>query len=350
MKASQRISQHFAGMALHPIELNLEMSNRCNLRCRMCPREVTEQELFPPIDAQHLTKLIRQLNVSKLRFSGLGEPMLAQNFWELVTIAREQSCRIAMVTNGTLLNERAAEKLCNGNAGMITVSLDAATTETYAQIRQAKCFEKVYGAIVNLYRTRENNKTAFPIIAINWVMMRSNYRQIPMLVDRLLSEGIKVDLIHCDPLVSYTLEMNNEVLAPDDPELYAFLDQARRRAAAAGIYLEFPYYELHYSVHSTHQARNCRPSCGVLWESVFVTGEGEYLPCCEYYKNPLGRINTDNPTEIWNGEKFRMARQRAMQGLPPFEYCVHCHKFSGYTDPRKKLRRAWEEYELGKEV
>jgi MoaA/NifB/PqqE/SkfB family radical SAM enzyme len=340
LKLSQFISQYFSGYALRPVELNVEISSQCNLRCRMCPSKVIGQKLLLQPDIDAISNAIARLGVKVVRFSGLGEPMMAPAFWDVAKVANQNDCRVAMVTNGTLLDEGAIDRLC-AISHMITISLDSATPETYRYIRGADAFDNIYGAIRNLYRQKSIIGRSLPIIAINWVLMKSNYRELPLLIRRLLADGIKIDLIHCDPLISYTQAMEEEVLLINK-RLTEYLNGVRDEGLAAGILLEYPYYARasHAEGDGPPLPGKVSPSCTVIWESLFVSLECKLLPCCEYYLNQIGNIASTDPRNAWNSRIMREARIRSVQGLPPFQYCSNCHKYLGDGNPYKMLKRA----------
>ena len=340
LKCSRTISGLFSGHALVPVELNVEVSNQCNLRCRMCPSRVLEPKKPMQPDIGAVVDIIARLGVRIVRFSGLGEPMMAPAFWDIVEAARRCGCRIAMVTNGTMLDKDATKRLC-AVSWMLTVSLDSATSETYRYIRGMDGFENLYGVIRDAYREKSIHGRSLPIIAINWVLMKSNYRELPLLIRRLVADGIKIDLIHCDPLVSYTGEMDGEVLNVDEG-LTEYLNSVREEGLAAGVLVEYPYYSrAGYAVcEGTHRVAKVGPSCTVLWDSLFLSLDGTFLPCCEYYLNPIGNIISTDPRSAWNSQIMREARRRSLQGLPPFPYCTNCHKYAGAADSQDMLKRA----------
>ncbi|MGP8320945.1 MAG: radical SAM/SPASM domain-containing protein [Methanosarcinaceae archaeon] len=320
-----------------PIELNLEISTQCNLSCLMCPKRVYTQNNHSQLDLGGIGKAIERLGVKVVRFSGLGEPMLAPEFWNIAEAVSRNGCKLAMVTNGTLLNDDAVRKLCSISS-MLTVSLDAATPETYQYIRGRDAFEDLYCTICDIYKNKVVSRKGLPILAINWVLMKRNYQELPVLVKRLSKDGIKVDLIHCDPLVPYTPEMEKEVLSANYT-LLGFLDGVRKQALKAGIYLEYPYYTRNGQSSKMVNAQKLSVSCHAIWESLFIDHQEEFYPCCEYFHNPIGKISKIDPRNAWNSPEMRMARKRSLKGLPPFAYCIGCHKYRGHGDPSKMLKR-----------
>jgi len=91
-----------------PEEIQLEVTNRCNFKCKMCPREkMNLPEKDMSIDT--LDKIIKNL-IRPYRFilTGWGEPLLHPHFFEIVIKIREKfpSAKIDFTTNGILLDEK----------------------------------------------------------------------------------------------------------------------------------------------------------------------------------------------------------------------------------------------------
>ena len=76
-----------------------------------------------------------------IQLHGNGEPLLSQSFWRALEhvgkIRPEGEC-VSINSNGLLLNETAARRLIHGRLHDITISLDAATHETYRKISRRR--------------------------------------------------------------------------------------------------------------------------------------------------------------------------------------------------------------------
>lgn len=96
----------------------IEISTRCNLRCKYCPhfpvlprnKEDMSRETF--LAAMDLVKYyVRQGTQTELSLTGIGEAMLHPDFVEYATIAREvigPQRMLTITTNGLLLTEEMA--------------------------------------------------------------------------------------------------------------------------------------------------------------------------------------------------------------------------------------------------
>jgi len=68
--------------------------------------------------------------------------------------------------------------------------------------------------------------------------------------------------------------------------------------------------------------------CSTLFKNLFVSSDGEAIPCCEDYSSltVLGNLNTETIDEIWNGEKYNKIRNQHLQREKyKIEACKECN-------------------------
>lgn len=99
------------------LNLDLDMSNVCNLKCIYCDKthigekhckkknELTLKESF------NIIKQAKRLGCKNLQFIGAGEPMLDPNFWKIIEYASKLKIVSVVYTNGTMINKIAAKRL-----------------------------------------------------------------------------------------------------------------------------------------------------------------------------------------------------------------------------------------------
>ena len=98
-----------------PSILQVEVTNKCNLNCVMCIRNVWNTKLRD-LDLSLYKKIAKESfkNLDKLDLYGIGEPLQNPNFLEMVKIAREllpRDSKIFFSTNGTYLTPKISSKL-----------------------------------------------------------------------------------------------------------------------------------------------------------------------------------------------------------------------------------------------
>jgi heme b synthase len=110
-----------------------ELTNRCNLRCRHCraadageavPGELTHDEALALVDDMATFAPLT------LILSG-GEPLVREDFMDIVRAGVERKMRVAVATNGVLLTESLARKMKSAGVSRVSLSLDGPDAATH---------------------------------------------------------------------------------------------------------------------------------------------------------------------------------------------------------------------------
>lgn len=102
------------------------ITRRCNLRCLHCYSDSDARQEPDKLDWTQCRAFINDLadfRVPSLLFSG-GEPLLHPLFFFAAKYAAERGLRLALYTNGTLLDAEAAEKLRQIGFDQVSISMD----------------------------------------------------------------------------------------------------------------------------------------------------------------------------------------------------------------------------------
>ncbi len=110
----------------YPEEIQIEVTNACNLNCAMCPHSFGEisQEDF---SVELFEKLVQNNPSPKhLVLTGWGEPLMHRRFFDLVELSQKYwpTAKIRFTTNGILLNQENQRKITEHQLAGITVSVD----------------------------------------------------------------------------------------------------------------------------------------------------------------------------------------------------------------------------------
>ncbi|MEM6730205.1 MAG: radical SAM/SPASM domain-containing protein, partial [Myxococcota bacterium] len=145
-------------MTLFPTIIDLELSNRCNLDCVMCPRlpqTLNMGDMSPALLNTVLDEALVEPN-RIFRLHGIGEPLLSRSFRPAVERIKSAPGGhvIELVTNGHLLSKDTARFILRQGVDYITVSVAAATADTYAVVRKSKKHELVVRNTIRLLDER----------------------------------------------------------------------------------------------------------------------------------------------------------------------------------------------------
>ncbi len=182
--------------------LNLD---QCNLRCIMCwqtyDREANRQRhQVTNMSRENLLGLLRNeaLKDATISVVGGGEPFLYPHMEDLLREATVGGRRLMIMTNGTLLHHypifwKIAEQ---ANITMM-FSMDAASAETYAQIRPPGKWSDLTANINRFVSLREKNPDLQ--ISTSFVVLKQN---LPELLDFMQLNVIwKSNYVHIHPAI-----------------------------------------------------------------------------------------------------------------------------------------------------
>ena len=129
----------------------LEVTERCNLRCRYCFADGGTGDSDLPTDAcrEAIREIVRQCGQPLLQFSG-GEPTLRDDLPELVRYAKEAGCSYTQVnTNGIRLAEDPdyAGRLKEAGLDIVFLQFDGTEDEIYEALRGRPLLETKLEAI-----------------------------------------------------------------------------------------------------------------------------------------------------------------------------------------------------------
>jgi radical SAM protein with 4Fe4S-binding SPASM domain len=312
-----------------PEELQLEVTAACNLRCRMCLVRYR-----PPIDRIHGSLPLEEFraivdgnpSLGKLTLQGLGEPLLAPGFFEMIEYAIARGIEVGFNTNATLLDARRAQRLVELGVSWVHVSVDGATAETFEHVRDGAKFDKVVANLGRLVQTRRTAGADRPRLQLNTVVMRRNVAELPDLVrlaadigvDRMWVQHLSHDFSDADVGGDY-----DAIRAfTDDEALWGSpLDAAAAVARQLGLDLRLP------GTGDDRRPRADAPGCDWPWRSAFVTADARVQPCCMVMgadRAVLGDLHERDLPDIWHGDAYAEFRRRLLTPDDPPEVCRGC--------------------------
>src|SRR5690606_12895269 len=154
--------------------LNLLISKRCNLHCRMCDYRLGS--LFTKeLTIDQIKDLIHDavdLGLEQLELSG-GEPMLYKDIYKVIEYGKSFGLKIMMMTNGVLIGEDEVEKLVFSGLQGVVISLEG-FEEINDKIRGLGNYEKAINAIKGFQKQKKH----MDFIKVGITISQYNYRQL----------------------------------------------------------------------------------------------------------------------------------------------------------------------------
>ena len=129
----------------------LEVTKRCNLRCRFCFADGGSPEADPSTDEcmDAIRDIVRKCGKPLIQFSG-GEPTLRDDLPELIRFAKLEGCSYTQVnTNGIRLarDPEYAKRLADAGLDIVFLQFDGTREEIYEELRGAPLLETKLEAV-----------------------------------------------------------------------------------------------------------------------------------------------------------------------------------------------------------
>jgi MoaA/NifB/PqqE/SkfB family radical SAM enzyme len=364
-----------------PRQITVVLGNRCNLDCRHCYQSKNDDLLLqnPKIGRalrRELTALYPYL--ATVRFIG-GEVFVLPGFQELIDDVVETVDRpiISINSNGTLIDEEWARRIVNLPFQNVTISVDGGTKETYEKLRRGADFEVVIDNLKRLQTLRLQLGSSYPRLDVFYVIMRSNYREIPKFLELMTDLGIEEvafqTMLTDNRNLSREPSLIEEVIAAteDVKELYDIVQRSLardsknfRRISWCGLQALFDQHGLPPSFLNEEdcslypgQDPPCKEATpaseGVAADSEESQGEIKLCPnpwsmlqiadngdvCICFLSDPVGNIYEMPLVAIWNSPRAIAKRSEIIAGryLPSGCSKLWCSwregKSSAFADP-----------------
>ena len=136
-----------------PLFVAWQLTNRCQARCLACceesgPDKTWADELRRD-EALALAEDIVALGVPFVAFGG-GEPLGVSFCWDIFARLSESGVALKIETDGSLIDDAAADRLAAMRVECVQISVDGATAQTHARARPGSSFAAAIAAIERL--------------------------------------------------------------------------------------------------------------------------------------------------------------------------------------------------------
>jgi len=184
-----------------PFDLTMDLTSICHLKCPYCStgngtlkrqKSIMKEDLY--------LDLMRRVGEScfLMWYFSNGEPLLHKRFAELVGSVQHQQVFSIISTNLSLeLSDSVLRQLVASGLGMISISLDGATSETYAQYRRGGDFDLVVRNMRRLVELKRELGLTYPLI--EWRFLRFQHNEHEEKAARKLAADMGVDLLEFWP-------------------------------------------------------------------------------------------------------------------------------------------------------
>jgi len=315
-----------------PDHIDIDLSNKCNLRCRFCHLVFLEPEESQQLSYDQFLKAAPILEkVKSISLFSKYEPLTCRDFIPIFNKICEYDIETYFSTNGILLNDAIIDALV-GRLTYLTVSVTGFTRESYAKNMSQDRLETVRENLAKLNAAKKAANTEYPKLRITFVGMLDTLdelcRSLDFAAEFEASEGVRMSYFR-----SYDESMS-EYMPLNEPEIVtAAIDEAMAYAKLLNISFESiggTIDEIEADVDKTLGHRRCN----LPWKTLSLQPNGDVYPCAVAY-TPVGNFFESTFEEIWSGEKlaaFRDGVNNPDKLNEDCRQCSHC-RYGSVLDP-----------------
>jgi len=301
--------------------INLALTNRCNLKCLMC-------DIWKEKDKVEISKnIIKKIFESEYADNNLeialtgGEPFLYNNLSEITTLIleRDPSSLRTITTNGALTNNilnylndfhKKLSKMFSLN-----ISLDGIEKHDYQ--RGTKSFNKIIQTINCV-------KDQFPLInlKVKFTITPTNYEEIISVFNYCRENNLDFRVKIVEHAKNYTNKLN--------PEIINFTKDIKQKIVQdlSLIYkqkIKFDTKDAEFILKTSKFLLNqLEPSyCKTPFQRIFIMPNEDVYSCAHYSK--IGNLNKNILDNIWMSKKSKSIRKNIENNL-----CNKCVSYHGF--------------------
>lgn len=318
-----------------PYDIYLHLTNKCNLKCPYCYNKGDRETKLklqrvgtipPTMSTDEFKHLISQLvlyGVRRILFTG-GEPLLRKDAIELLEFARSRSeqrvrdggsaVSLEMLTNGTLITDQIAGKLCEV-LDAVTISLDSHEQHLHEEQRGKHTFAPAVAGIRNLVAKKREIGGKKPFICVVPALTAKNVSAMKEIFEFVLDD------LGADGLAPIIFQAGDhqQVSISQIPELEIYLrEQARteRYMRARGAHRGTAVPKASLLVPRHH--------CGVGHHEISVDAAGFVYPCQSLHFDEFvcGNVRETDIKEIF--ESSPVMHQVRAATVEAIDACSHC--------------------------
>lgn len=294
-----------------PTNVNIEITNRCCLRCQMCDSwkrhskdELDMQEWMDVIDS-----LKNWLGSFRLTITG-GEPFMKPGIWDFLEYCVRLNLPVVVITNGFCFTSRQLQRLLTLHLTQIVISLDSLNPQIHDRVRG------VSGAFEQAWRTMRylaTHKGPF-LLSSSTVIMDHNILELGCIASQLKKVG--VDRILFQPIQGGFVTEHDANWPYDFPVWPSSQDRIKRgirsllEAKACGAPVVHTAEEIvHFKSYLLQGSKWIRPwPCSAGYTTFHCDAFGQVRMCVPYARN-IGDLRIHSPVDIWNSDVANRERE-----------------------------------------
>jgi MoaA/NifB/PqqE/SkfB family radical SAM enzyme len=286
-----------------PNRVTVELTNRCNLRCAMCPRKFMESEqgfMSPNLFCKIVDEMVKHSDIALVPFFR-GEPLLHPDFINMMAYAKRHGIApVQLTTNGLLLSENLSREIIELQLDFLSISVDSIEPAVYKKIRRGSDLGSVIKNVESLCEMKTRCGADKPELQVSMVRTSNN------------SEGLSA-------FVAFWLARVDRVRVYEEHSSNGNFGALTKDEAKKDV--------------------NGRLPCMKPFTDMVIYWNGFAALCNHDWDRqaPLGDASNSTLSEIWNGLLYRKQREAQMGNRPLDIVCAGCDHWKAFYSETKMV-------------
>ncbi len=260
-----------------PLELWIEPTNRCNLRCGKCPHAAGLRREAGIMEIDLYRKVIDEIagRTRLVSFHLGGESLLVNDLPDRIAYAVRRGLKTVLHTNALLLKGERVEGVIDSGLHRLSISVDGEDEVSYRDAMGGGDFNALKANVDRFLAAR--GKRRDPVVTLRVT------RPSPDRFDR--------------PGETPLARWGADFLQVVDPHVWSGTDAARRRGLGLGL-------------------GGPLSACARIWYGMGILWDGTAVPCCMDMEGekPVGDVREERVEEVWNSAAMVELRRRHVEG------------------------------------
>jgi radical SAM protein with 4Fe4S-binding SPASM domain len=289
-----------------PNHLHIELTNYCNIKCKVCPTGIGTLNRKPAaMEPALLERLLDDVGPYLFTASlwGWGEPLLHPRLSDILRVTQNRNITTFLSTNGQNLDDdKVLQSLVDHPPTYLIVCLDGLTDETNSMFRVGAKIQPALDGVSRLAQMKKQKGLALPVLHFRYIAMKHNEHEVPRLEEFAAAN-------HFDMMTIRTLSI---IDAPDDTHHELVPDNETLRA---------------YSYRDDKRIDRSDFICEKAFTFPMILADGTVVSCEQDYNGqyPYGTL-TDGLSfaEIWWSKRAAEIRKIIRDNPETFSFCKNC--------------------------
>ncbi|GGA95684.1 radical SAM/SPASM domain-containing protein [Agarivorans gilvus] len=273
-----------------PVDVIVEVTNYCNLRCIMCPYPSLKRPKGN-MEFSVFKKIVDEISEispkTRIWLAIMGEPLLLGNkLIKMIKYAKSKNIQVNLNTNAIYLDEKLGKDTLDAGVDNIIVSIDGTSEDSYNKIRVRGDFNKVVENVSTVLEYKKQSSIVKTKIVCQFIVMEENEHEVEEFKRFWLSKGA---IVKVRPKLGW-----GDAVKADN------LEQVRTEIT------RFP--------------------CAWLTRTVSIHWDGTFSQCDADYEGKYspGSLMNSSIKETWDN-KIATRRQKHWNNDFDFEPCKNCN-------------------------